>query len=371
MKKKLVGTLRKIKRNIRIGLGQIKPDTYSEKKKWEKHSEKPRIWMLGTEDFGNLGDHKIAVAQKHFFQTYFPDYEYIEVSARNYEASRQEVIDSVCERDIVVSTGGGNMGNKYPFSENIHQDIAATFKDNRVVIMPQTIWYTDDETGRREQEEAVKLYGQNKNLLIAVREEKSYKLVKEKFNNQVVLVPDIVLFDGIYEKKQSGKKQTENMSGESKQKAIVCLRQDLEANISKNERKQIISLIRAEYRTVEYVDTQKEYLISVEEREKELNEFFDKIKDADVVITDRLHGMIFSAISEVPCVVFDNQNGKVKGVYEWMKELPYIRYVDSGIDIRNDIAALKEQQGDYEFKINGLEEKFADFAGRIVNANES
>lgn len=364
MKKKLVISLRKIKRNIRIGLGQIKPDTYSEKKQWEKHSRNPRIWMLGTEDFGNLGDHKIAVAQKHFFQTYFPDYEYIEVSARNYDASRQEVLDSVCEKDIVVSTGGGNMGNKYPFSEKIHQDIAVSFPNNRVIIMPQTIWYTDDEAGRKEREKAAKLYGQNKNLLIAVREEKSYQLVKEQFANEVILVPDIVLFDGIYDKKASGKKQRVRS-----EKAVVCLRQDLEANMSNKERKQIISFIKGEYRTVEYADTQKEYLISVEERENELNEFFEKIKAADVVITDRLHGMIFSAISEVPCVVFDNQNGKVKGVYEWIKELPYIRYADSGIDIRNDIAALKTQQGDCEFEINGLEEKFAGFAERIRNTD--
>ena len=81
--------------------------------------------------------------------------------------------------------------------------------------------------------------------------------------------------------------------------------------------------------------------------------------------------MIFSAISEVPCVVFDNQNGKVRGVYEWMKELPYIRYVDSGINIKSDIAALKQLQNDYEFKINGLEERFADFAKRIDSGEES
>ena len=357
MKKKLVVTLR-------IGFGQIKPDTYSVKKEWERYSEVPRIWMLGTEDYGNLGDHKIAVAQKHFFETYFPNYEYIEVSARNYFESRQQVIDSVCGKDIVVSTGGGNMGNKYPFSEKIHQDIVTTFMNNRVVIMPQTIWYTDDEAGRKEMGLAVKLYGQNKNLLIAVREDKSYKLIKEHFRNEVVLVPDIVLFDGIYEKKKT--KHSQNIN-----KAIVCLRQDLETNISKGQRKEIVALVKAEYEKIEYIDTQKEYLISVEEREKELNDFFEKINGADIVITDRLHGMIFSAISEVPCVVFDNQNGKVRGVYEWMKELPYIRYVDSGINIKSDIAALKQLQNDYEFKINGLEERFADFAKRIDSGEES
>ena len=31
----------------------------------------------------------------------------------------------------------------------------------------------------------------------------SYKLIKEHFRNDVVLVPDIVLYDGIYEKKKT------------------------------------------------------------------------------------------------------------------------------------------------------------------------
>ena len=51
--------------------------------------------------------------------------------------------------------------------------------------------------------------------------------------------------------------------------------------------------------------------------------------DAKLVITDRLHGMIFAAISETPCIVFSNYNHKVGGTYEWIKQLPYIRYVEN------------------------------------------
>ena len=39
--------------------------------------------------------------------------------------------------------------------------------------------------------------------------------------------------------------------------------------------------------------------------------------------------MAFAALTETPCVVFSNYNHKVKGTYQWLKHLPYIKYVES------------------------------------------
>ena len=50
---------------------------------------------------------------------------------------------------------------------------------------------------------------------------------------------------------------------------------------------------------------------------------------SELVITDRLHGMVFAAITDTPCIVFSNYNHKVEGVYQWIKHLPYIKYVNS------------------------------------------
>lgn len=50
---------------------------------------------------------------------------------------------------------------------------------------------------------------------------------------------------------------------------------------------------------------------------------------AKLVITDRLHGMIFAALTQTPCIVLGNYNHKVKGTYEWLQELPYICFADT------------------------------------------
>ena len=47
-----------------------------------------------------------------------------------------------------------------------------------------------------------------------------------------------------------------------------------------------------------------------------------------MVITDRLHGTIFSLITATPCICFDNSNHKVKNSYNsWFKKFPYIVYI--------------------------------------------
>ena len=61
---------------------------------------------------------------------------------------------------------------------------------------------------------------------------------------------------------------------------------------------------------------------------------------AKVVITDRLHGMIFAAITETPCIVFNNYNHKVEGTYQWIQYLPYIRFVNDVEDAEKHLHEL-------------------------------
>jgi pyruvyl transferase EpsI len=49
-----------------------------------------------------------------------------------------------------------------------------------------------------------------------------------------------------------------------------------------------------------------------------------------MVVTDRLHGMIFAAITNTPCIAMGNINGKVKSVYEtWLSNNQYVKYANN------------------------------------------
>ena len=64
----------------------------------------------------------------------------------------------------------------------------------------------------------------------------------------------------------------------------------------------------------------------------------EEIRKTSLVITDRLHGMVFSAITATPCIAFSNYNHKIKGTYEWLSYLTYIKYAE------NEEQAVKEVQ---------------------------
>ena len=64
------------------------------------------------------------------------------------------------------------------------------------------------------------------------------------------------------------------------------------------------------------------------EREKIIKDKLNEFAGAEVVIADRLHAMVFAAISNTPCLVLRNNNHKITGTYEWISELPYIKMAD-------------------------------------------
>ena len=54
---------------------------------------------------------------------------------------------------------------------------------------------------------------------------------------------------------------------------------------------------------------------------------------------DRLHGMIFSAITQTPCLVFRNYNHKLESFYNtWLKDLPQIAFVNTVDELKDRIA---------------------------------
>ena len=67
-----------------------------------------------------------------------------------------------------------------------------------------------------------------------------------------------------------------------------------------------------------------------------------KFRECELVITDRIHGMIFAAITGTPCIAMSNYNHKVKGTYKWIEPLEYIKFAENINDIPKLIDELKK-----------------------------
>ena len=296
------------------------------------------IFLLGTEDYGNLGDHQIAVSEKEWLRdNYGSRYRIIEIPARKYWRIKRYLKKYVHKNDIIFGHGGGNLGNQYPASEDIRRDFIRAFPENKIVVLPQTVHFLDDEEGRKQLKRSQEIYNSHKDLTILTRDKKSYGLAKEYFNCRVHLVPDAVLYS--------------DYTGSEKERTHVsiCLRGDIEAVLSDTDKDIIYSVANDISESVYTIDTQIEQYIDIEDRQKYLDEFFDKIKSSKLVITDRLHGMIFCAITGTPCVALSNYNHKVLGAYEWIEHLTYIRYIENVNELKtaaSEVLKVKDRAYD-------------------------
>ena len=104
---------------------------------------------------------------------------------------------------------------------------------------------------------------------------------------------------------------------------LVVLRKDKESYFSQQDKQALVDYLKDNYK-VTVTDNTNGGSFNNEIRERRLYEFWNTFSSAQVVVTDRLHGMIFSAITHTPCVVARSQDHKIVSTYEWVKDVPTI-----------------------------------------------
>lgn len=307
-----------------------KYENYKLNKKYNKIKEVNRIFIFGSPVGGNLGDQAIIVAEKRFLMDNYPNYEIIDIDLSEYYRHIKFIKKYINNDEVIFLHGGGNLGNQYIHEENIRRDVVRNFPNNKIVLFPQTMYFINDENGKEELENSKKIYGSHPNLTLVSREKISFKLMKENFkNNTIILTPDIVL----YLNKSKNKVDRKG--------ALFCMRGDLESKFTDLQKKEILELLKSNYDEVKVTDTVVNENITKDKREVKLNEKFNEFANSELVITDRIHGMIFAAITSTPCIALSNYNQKVIGTYEWIKNLDYIKFANNINEVNMYINELK------------------------------
>lgn len=271
--------------------------------KAKRNAEKSCCFLVQTPVHQNYGDHAIAYAEKIFLNQYKP----IEITDYQLNALLKFplLLKRLIKDGTIFITGGGNLGTLW---FNIETNIRKTlqlFKDNRIIILPQTIFYEDSEFGKSELKKSQEIYNACENLTLYAREKLSYKYMKSIYND-VCLAPDMVFY--LDEFKESNQRNG----------ALVLLRDDTEKSSSEDIINQIEQLLKEAYGNVVFDDMISIEKISPEQRKNKLNEKFNQFRSNEIVLTDRLHGMIFSAVTGTPCIVLKCKSPKLKGVYDWL-----------------------------------------------------
>lgn len=314
----------------------------SEELKQELTSSNKKIFFFMIPNYGNLGDHAITIGSVIFFNDYFPDYDIIFIDLHDTYKCMKAVEKCITPSDVVVLQGGGNMGNLYQYIEDYRRFIIKHLKNYKIISMPVTCTFTDDAEGCKQLKKSQKIYQENTNFTIIAREKQSFANIQAYFPKcKAVLSPDIVFY--LYN----------NLKPDAYQRyrIMLCLRSDAE-KVADN-RDDIVNYFVSNYNESFIYDTVIDRQITDIGREAEVESAIREFQSAKVVITDRMHAMVLAAITETPCVVMKSLDHKISGTYEWIKELPYIKMIDT-FNIEDIKNAMGEVIGadSKEFHIN-------------------
>lgn len=277
----------------------------------------PCFYVLATPDYGNLGDWALRKAEEKFVEEYFPGYRFVGVPHSKLGIyGRIYLRTHVRNKDIVCVHAGGNIGTLYPGLHKIQERAIAAMGHRKLTIFPQTMYYSRTEEGCAVLEETKKVYQKCKDLEITVREKTSFSFAQANFSVKSHVFPDMVLFLQPYK------------SSAVRNGALLCLRSDSEQTLTEEDHLYLLETVAGMFSVIDQTDTHVGWNPDEQQMEHEMKKCLDKFAVAQLVVTDRLHGMVFAALTGTSCVVLPSQSHKTEGVYQWIRHLDNIAFLE-------------------------------------------
>lgn len=261
----------------------------------------------------NCGDLLIMKGTEAFFKEH-----QIKVTKRYSVYDFNEKLE-IPKDHILVLHGGGNFGDLYEIHQNLRERIVENYPHHRIVLLPQTVFYNNEDALQR----TVSIFNKHDDLHLYLRDEKSFQLVTKHFPNcNVRLMPDMA--HQLWPIKVNYVPRKERLN---------FLRMDIEAN---SEQLSVTSKIqgdsldwatlynRYERKLVQYAGgglrrckgstllqigwkIYSDYLV---------NKSIRRFANYEVIYTSRLHGHILSCLMAKSNVLIDNSYGKNSGYYQ-------------------------------------------------------
>lgn len=269
----------------------------------------------------NVGDLLIYKGTEAFFEYYN-----INVFYRSGTAGVNfELLKKV---DIILLHGGGNFGDLYPMHQELRERIVSEFHTKRIISLPQSIHFANEKNLER----SASLFNQHPDFHFLVRDDKSYNVAK-KFTANVAMMPDMAhSLHPLVDFHEVGRSN------------IVPPRILNLVRIDKESDRKIESVKKLGFDWVNLMTKPDYWVMSLYYkmikfpflRSKALKVWSSLCDDIifrsvnhfsahTIIHTDRLHGLILSALLGKEIYLKDNSYGKNTNYYKaWLKEYPYL-----------------------------------------------
>lgn len=310
--------------------------------------------VLGVPNYGNLGDQALKFAEYNFIHKYFPDFKLVPVEINDGFLVRN-VKKRVTNKDIVALQAGGNIGTLYPWLHNTQLNFLSKFARNKAIIFPQTLYFSDGPMGKQYLQNTKSVYQQMQHFLLFIRDKFSYDFAQNKLQGvRSVLMPDMALSltPKVEESKRSG--------------AILLLRNDSEKTLSVENLQLLLRKVKETFGNNYLQSDTHIHFDNIDDNfaKDKLQGLWNKVSKSQLVITDRLHGMVFAALTNTPCIILHSKSPKIQGVYEWIKNNKFIFLEDDINELSGTIKSALATS-DCHFERKNIKEKFDQMAELI------
>lgn len=286
-------------------------------KKYDK-----KVFLIGTPWHGNIGDQALVIAEKYILEMVYKDFKIIEIPSMIYNSCLSRIFGlNIKNNDMIFLQGGGNLGTIYIYEETFHRDIVTKYPNNKIIIMPMSIFFHNNDFGKIELKKSANIYNRHKDLTIISRDEVSYNFAKKYFNKvNNILAPDsVTVLENIVK-----------FSNIKREGVCFFLRKDIEKIITDDNINKIKTFL--DRNKINYIlsDTADNNSYKIDKaREKIIFSRWEYAQSSRLVITDRYHGVIFAVITHTPVIVFKSFDTKISSGVKWFKDLEWVHYVDS------------------------------------------
>ncbi len=284
-----------------------------------------RVLLMHTPRHGNIGDQAIVLGEMRVLEKFFPEHKIIEVPTDYLTGNRGELLWAlgfekyVRPDDIIFLHGGGNLGNLWLGEEKIRRELIQRFAQNKIVSFPQSIHFTDDDSGRAELATSQKIYGAHPDLHLMMRDENSFDFATKNFPSaKNYLLPDsVTVLLGI----------TDDCTDE-RNGVLFVLRGDKEKIRDDKNISRLQKYLADKNIPFTVTDTVIGGRVTSADREQKVREVLLKFRRSKLVVTDRFHGVIFSFVTRTPVLAFKSFDTKISSGIRWFRNIPSIFYAE-------------------------------------------
>ena len=138
------------------------------------------FYLLEAPYYNNIGDTLIWQGEMDFLKL-------IPHKCKGVYSGDTFLYPEISKDDILLFQGGGNFGDLYPWNHDFKMDVIKHYPKNKTIIFPQTIWFEKEENLQA----CADFLSEHMNVIICARDQVSYNVFKERFQNKIIMLPDM------------------------------------------------------------------------------------------------------------------------------------------------------------------------------------